>query len=56
VRFWKIANSAGERASARRAEAALLEGTVTAQTLAAAAGMKGEGRAQKNARIVAATS
>jgi hypothetical protein len=50
-----MANSAGERASARRAEAAFLEGTDTAQTWAALAGMKGEGRAQKKARMVAAT-
>ena len=55
MRFWKMANSAGERASARMAEAALLEGTLVALTWDAAAGMKGAGRAQKKARMVAAT-
>ena len=51
-----MANSAGERASARRAEAALLEGTLVALTdWEAAAGIKGAGRAQKKARMVAAT-
>ena len=52
----KMAHSTGERASASREAAAAREGTQTSHTWAAECGMKGMGSAQKNARIVAATS
>ena len=51
----KTAHSTGDRESASREEAALLEGVHTSQTCAAAGGMKGVGKEAKNASSVAAT-
>lgn len=51
----KTAHSTGDRESASREEAALLEGVQTSHTWAAAGGMKGVGKEAKNASSVAAT-